>query len=202
MARPKSSSKTRTSSSKKKNLKLKWWYVLPVVAIVAVAGYAIVRSSQASYGQYAYRNLSTKPPLYCVGGTRVSKGNFYYPYCNITNKTGVYAAAGWTPIMHFYSSGWSYYGPNNKFCVSGWFTKGAVIKIRSEIIGPAGSYITTTTPMRYFTAPTEGSHEVCVDLTAQLGVVSNSLEASRSSSVKLYVYNSNGGTNVGSMYMR
>jgi len=39
--------KTRTSKNKSKQTKLKWWYILPVIAIVAVAGYAIVRFSEA-----------------------------------------------------------------------------------------------------------------------------------------------------------
>lgn len=40
-------SKSRTSSKKGKST-LKWWYILPVIAIIAVAGYAIVRFSEAS----------------------------------------------------------------------------------------------------------------------------------------------------------
>ena len=207
MAKSKSSSKSRTSSSKKKNLKLKWWYVLPVVAIVAVAGYAIVRSSQAS-GEYGRRNLATNPPLTCQGGTKVNKGNFYYPYCNITNKAGVYAAASWTPIWKWYSlpGRYSHYGPYNSFCATVYFSKGATISYNSKINGPAGSYITTTTPKRTYTAPTEGSHEVCDNLTVPLR--GDALQGtyiagtSISTSVTLYVYNSNGGTNVGSMYMR
>ena len=39
--------KTRTAKSKGKGLNLKWWYVLPVIAIVAVAGYLVIRYSQA-----------------------------------------------------------------------------------------------------------------------------------------------------------
>ena len=39
--------KTRTAKTKGKGLKLKWWYVLPVIAIVAVAGYLVIRYSQA-----------------------------------------------------------------------------------------------------------------------------------------------------------
>ncbi len=39
--------KTRTAKSKVKSLKLKWWYVLPVIAIVAAAGYLVIRYSQA-----------------------------------------------------------------------------------------------------------------------------------------------------------
>ena len=40
--------KSRTAKSKGKGLKLKWWYILPVIAIVAIAGYSIVRFSEAS----------------------------------------------------------------------------------------------------------------------------------------------------------
>lgn len=39
--------KTRTSKNKRKAAKLKWWYVLPVIVIVAVAGYLVIRYSQA-----------------------------------------------------------------------------------------------------------------------------------------------------------
>jgi len=46
--------KSRTAKSKGKGLKLKWWYILPVIAIVAVAGYAIVRYSQASSIIWSY----------------------------------------------------------------------------------------------------------------------------------------------------
>ena len=50
--------KSRTAKSKGKGLKLKWWYILPVIAIVAVAGYAIVRYSQASVsGSQIYRRV-------------------------------------------------------------------------------------------------------------------------------------------------
>ena len=42
------STKTRTTKNKSKQTKLKWWYVLPVILIVAVAGYAIVRFSEAA----------------------------------------------------------------------------------------------------------------------------------------------------------
>jgi hypothetical protein len=48
MAAKKSASKSKSrTSSKKSKSSLKWWYILPVIAIVAVAGYAIVRFSQA-----------------------------------------------------------------------------------------------------------------------------------------------------------
>ena len=40
--------KTRTAKSKGKGLKLKWWYVLPVIVLVAGAGYLIVRFSNAA----------------------------------------------------------------------------------------------------------------------------------------------------------
>ena len=46
--------KTRTTKNKSKQTKLKWWYILPVIAIVAVAGYAIVRFSFASNNEVVY----------------------------------------------------------------------------------------------------------------------------------------------------
>jgi hypothetical protein len=47
MAAKKAATKSRSSKSNKNKNNLKWWYVLPVIAIVAVAGYAIVRFSEA-----------------------------------------------------------------------------------------------------------------------------------------------------------
>lgn len=40
--------RSRTSKNKLSGLKLKWWYILPVVLLVAVVGYSIVRFSKAS----------------------------------------------------------------------------------------------------------------------------------------------------------
>jgi|GEM_PF-3568546 len=49
MAAKKTVKKSRTSGKKSNNKSImRWWYVLPVIAIVAVAGYAIVRFSEAS----------------------------------------------------------------------------------------------------------------------------------------------------------
>ncbi len=53
-------SKSRTSTSKKKNLKLKWWYVLPVILVVAISGYAIVRFSEASTSHGYHTPLDKK----------------------------------------------------------------------------------------------------------------------------------------------
>jgi hypothetical protein len=39
--------KARTAKTKGKGLKLKWWYVLPVIVLVAGAGYLVIRYSQA-----------------------------------------------------------------------------------------------------------------------------------------------------------
>ena len=65
MAAKKAATKSRSSKSNKNKNNLKWWYVLPVIAIVAVAGYAIVRFSEAGTSS---NRLS--------GGTRwVDKGN-------------------------------------------------------------------------------------------------------------------------------
>jgi len=47
MAAKKAASMSRTSKKGSSKTNLKWWYVLPVIAIVVVAGYAIVRFSQA-----------------------------------------------------------------------------------------------------------------------------------------------------------
>jgi hypothetical protein len=48
MAAKKAAKKSRISTKKSNNKSImRWWYVLPVIAIVAVAGYAIVRFSEA-----------------------------------------------------------------------------------------------------------------------------------------------------------
>ena len=46
--------KYNTRTSKKQSTKLKWWYVLPVIIIMAVAGYFIVRLSFASDKKILY----------------------------------------------------------------------------------------------------------------------------------------------------
>lgn len=63
--------KSRTAKSTKKGPKLKWWYILPVIAIVAVAGYAIVRYSQAA----AERDVQYPGNGIEGGGATQNKGN-------------------------------------------------------------------------------------------------------------------------------
>jgi hypothetical protein len=46
--------KYNTRTSKKQSTKLKWWYVLPVILIMAIAGYFIVRLSFASDKKILY----------------------------------------------------------------------------------------------------------------------------------------------------
>lgn len=46
MAAKKAATRSRTSSKKGKS-SLKWWYILPVLAIVVLAGYLIIRYSEA-----------------------------------------------------------------------------------------------------------------------------------------------------------
>lgn len=47
-------SKSRTSKNKYKKSKLKFWYAIPVIAIMALAGYLIVRFSFASNSKVVY----------------------------------------------------------------------------------------------------------------------------------------------------
>jgi hypothetical protein len=63
--------KSRTSK-KSKQTKLKWWYILPVILIVAVAGYAIVRFSEAS----ALTFSKTVANKYLRGGTTTYKSSY------------------------------------------------------------------------------------------------------------------------------
>ncbi len=68
-------SNSRTASKKNKSAKLKWWYILPVIAIVAIAGYAIVRFSEAG--------TNCRPNKYCWGPAQfkgASKGSIKYDY--------------------------------------------------------------------------------------------------------------------------
>ena len=83
-------SSSRTSSSKKKNLKLKWWYALPVIAIVAVTGYAIVHYSKAATNMYV-RNVDN-------GGFRGGDGPNVNGKGGPTLRTVGYGAvmANWT----------------------------------------------------------------------------------------------------------
>lgn len=68
----KKASKSRTSSKKSKK-SLKVWYIIPVLLIVAVAGYAIVRYSNAS----AYKGLRT-----------VTGSNKMVGYASVVDKQG------------------------------------------------------------------------------------------------------------------
>jgi hypothetical protein len=68
MAAKKAATKSRSSKSNKNKTNLKWWYVLPVIAIVAVAGYAIVRFSEAG-------TATKRPGSGLTGGVRtIDKG--------------------------------------------------------------------------------------------------------------------------------
>ena len=46
--------KTRTAKNKSKKSKLKWWYAAPIVVIIAIAGYFVVRFSFASNSEVVY----------------------------------------------------------------------------------------------------------------------------------------------------
>ena len=63
---------TKSRTSKKfKQTKLKWWYILPVILIVTVAGYAIVRFSEAGSRQktiYPFDNWS-----FIISGNTIAK---------------------------------------------------------------------------------------------------------------------------------
>jgi hypothetical protein len=82
--------KSRTAKSKGKGLKLKWWYILPVIAIVAVAGYAIVRYSQASVpGSQIYRKVGQN-----IIANRIVRKSNGASYAIIGN--GGFALTEWT----------------------------------------------------------------------------------------------------------
>lgn len=69
-------SRSKIRTSKNKGMKLKWWYVLPVIAIVAVAGYAIVRFSQAAGPYKTFSIPASSLPAGSQG--RALKGNGIY----------------------------------------------------------------------------------------------------------------------------
>ena len=132
MAKSKSSS--RTSSSKKNNLKLKWWYVLPVILVVAIAGYAIVRFSEASVGT-AYKKVGTELNCTDGGGEKVNKGGTLGVSCLLRNP-GKYASATWS--MHVQ-------GTNTIRCATVYFGTGSMAAIRYKATGsPFGAYDFTT----------------------------------------------------------
>ena len=65
---PANAIKTKSRTAKSKGPKLKWWYVLPVIAIVVAAGYLVIRYSQASGSRKGSRDLS-----YMSGGASTTK---------------------------------------------------------------------------------------------------------------------------------
>ncbi len=188
MAKSKSSSKSRTSSSKKKNLKLKWWYVLPVVAIVAVAGYAIVSFSEAA----TYKSLRTISAgnLNCTGGTVVDKQGTYGRSCNITNAAGS-SSANWNHYTNLSNN----YGSTGNFCATVFFSNGATISIRSQLKGTR--IADDWSALRQVTRATGGYYEVCD------GRGGGYLSAiSLSDSARLEIKNISGGVTVVRMYVK
>ena len=183
MAKSKSSS--RTSTSKKNNLKLKWWYVLPVILVVAIAGYAIVRFSEASVP-----GLKTVDSgLNCEQGNIVDKtsGGVANRACNIAG--GKTASATWQK-KSFYDLKYT------SFCAYVFFGPNASIIIRSQM---KGTLIPDTwTSSKKVTKPTAGYFDVC----------SGPWDTNRfgtwdfSDSAKLEVTNNGGGISVVRMYLK
>lgn len=144
--------KSRTSKKSSSKTNLKWWYVLPVVAIVAVAGYAIVRFSEASV-----QGLKTVDSgINCSLGTIVNKQAPYGRSCSITNAPGVSATATWNHYPNYQTNN---YGPTGNFCATVFFGKNATIYIRSQLGGErieadwsTGNRVTKTV---------QGNYEVC-----------------------------------------
>ena len=189
MAKSKSSS--RISSSKNKNLKLKWWYVLPVILVVAVAGYAIVRFSEAS----TYQSLKTisNGGLNCNGGKVVDKQGEYGKSCNITNAAGVSASASWN---HFTGTA-SNYGPSGNFCATVFFDAGAKITTQSTMVwGGGGKGAATSTEPRVVTKATQGYYEVCDSWNAFV------MSYATSDSASLVIKNISGSVTVVRMYVK
>ena len=98
MAAKKAATKSRSSKSNKNKNNLKWWYVLPVIAIVAIAGYAIVRFSEAGTAEKRVGSGLNG------GNGRVNKGN---------------AGTGLNVTSNPARGSWSYAqrGTNTRFCV-------------------------------------------------------------------------------------
>jgi hypothetical protein len=94
--------KSRTAKSTKKGPKLKWWYILPVIAIVAVAGYAIVRYSNASSA------IIRKVGVNILANRIINKSGTNYAVIG----NGGYAVAQW-------SSNEALFGGNNTLCIDG-----------------------------------------------------------------------------------
>jgi hypothetical protein len=122
MASKKSTSKSRTSSKSRSSLK--WWYVLPVVAIVAIAGYAIVRFSQAAGPYRTFTIGASSIPAGSQG--RALKGN------------GIYAASAPTSVF----VGWQQMQSSRQVCAyvygTGPNNTGATARITLSG-GPTGS---------------------------------------------------------------
>jgi hypothetical protein len=72
--------RSRTSKRKGKGIKLKWWYVLPVIAIVASAGYLIIRFSEAGTAKQQLASLR--------GGKFKLQGGIPGKPINVKGKSG------------------------------------------------------------------------------------------------------------------
>ncbi len=104
----KKSTKARTGSKKK--MTLKWWYVLPVIAVVAIAGYAIVTFSEA-----ATQVRSAGRSLNCPSRIIHEKGSLGRA-CEVQRRSG--------PVTSTWSK--SDQGSNSRQCATGVREKGSV----------------------------------------------------------------------------
>ena len=168
-------SKTRLITKKNKNLKLKWWYVLPVIAIVAVAGYAIIRFSEAG-------TASKRVGSGLTGGVKV------------VNKGGNFGRAleiGYPP--NSVSASWSQTqrGTSTRFCADAYAASGNKNGGVTIALYQGSSRITN--PQTFFF---RGTKTIC---TNSLGNFEKARIAGKSATLR--ATNASGYASVSSMYV-
>jgi len=157
-------SKSRTSSKKTKS-SLKWWYILPVIAIVAVAGYAIVRFGEAATvittirpnmwqgGGKVERKYTGGPEVkyvdnkieYRIGGNTIQKGRKLCMDAFLVNTNNTPGRVFWnvrtyTPLFSGYRTpGWDAYT---------WHIEGATQTVNNTNGGRQRITLCTKNPIR------------------------------------------------------
>ena len=175
MAAKKAASKSRSSKLNKNKSNLKWWYVLPVIAIVAVAGYAIIRFSEAG-------TASKRVGSGLTGGVKV------------VNKGGNFGRAleiGYPP--NSVSASWSQTqrGTSTRFCADAYAASGNGNGGVTLTLYQGSSRITN--PQTYFF---RGTRTIC---TKSLGNFEKARIAGRE--VNLRATNASGYTSVIRMFV-
>ena len=174
---------SRVQKGKSKKSKFPMWGIaIIVVAVVAVAGYAIIRFSQASTGT-AYKKVNTG--MVC-NGTRVDKGGTTGSSCVL--KVGQMASATWSK---------SEQGTNTIRCANLFFGYGSKAAMRYRVTGNLLGVGDFTSNWKYQTG-NNANATMCTDSMSNYDR-SNWIT---SKNVTLEVKSEGGTVSVKSMYLR